>query len=156
MLWHSRSPARCVGFVLAVSLSVADALVAQTAAPAVYHWEPVPGSRKKELYLAGHRIGIYDPEKDSYQRVNTDGTLSGPVRPPWKQPAPSTGTAKADKPATPPEPAPPKAEVSRIPAEEKGAADFTTTLPSWTGYAIGGCVTLLVTILGLVMQLRRH
>jgi hypothetical protein len=109
----------------------------------VYYWERVPNSHKHELYVSGYRIGVYDPETRIYQRINADGTLSGPAAPPWKLPPdPNEKTEKATE--------------AEEPKEETPAGNFFSRLPPWTGYAVGAVVTLLLTILGIAMQVRRQ
>jgi hypothetical protein len=146
-MWRSGALVLGILFPLAAQPAVAQppvgSNVSQVTGGVVYHWERVPSSHKHELYVSGHRIGIYDPDTNVYLRVNADGTLSGPAPPPWKQP--TEPVVKTEKTAPVEEP-----------KEEKPAEDFFSRLPPWAGYAIGAAVTLLLTIIGIVMQLRRQ
>lgn len=117
-----------------------------------FSWKIVPGTRLCELYAAGHQIGLYDPDKRAYYRVSPDGTKTGPVAPPFPIRS-STGATQATTTASKAKP-PSEPEKGRVTASPE-ARPWYETLPSWTTYAVGGTITLLITGIGLAMQFRR-
>jgi hypothetical protein len=126
--------------------------------PLTYHWVQLSDSEHWVLFRGTDKIGIYDKAKDVYQRVNTDGTLTGPAPRPWRTnprsvPAPGVvaakpAPAKTAEPAGPESPQVAAAETTEA-AEQTAAADDAQTLPPWSIYAAGGGLTGLVLLFGL-------
>ncbi len=109
----------------------------EAAGEAFFHWRVVPGTRRCELFAAGHKIGLWDDDRRHYFRVATDGQLVGPVQPPF--PIRSHDEAEStrnERPRVPPQP-------------ERSWLD---DLPPWIAYAIGGVVTVLIAGVGVAMQ----
>lgn len=87
--------------------------------------------------------------------MNVDGTLTGPITPPWEIGRESTATACAEAEDPPPAPAPPTEEVA--PAGEQDPVEaLLKDSPPWLPFALGGVVTLIITAVGLVMQVKRN
>jgi hypothetical protein len=114
-----------------------------TDGPLVYHWEPVAGSHKKELYVSGHRIGVYDPDTGIYRRINADGTLSDPAPPPWKRSVKNKPVEPDFAPLHPPQ--------KKKKEEEEGG-----WLPEWAGYAATVGLMGAAVLFGVVLQIRRQ
>jgi hypothetical protein len=163
---------RC-SFWLALPLSLGFTVLIQAGDPpgpkvpsrddaVVYYWEPVAGSRKQELYASGHRIGVYDPETETYRRINTDGTLSNPCTPPWKQVTRTQAvedstewvsgkTVKREAKKKAPKTEPKKEWVPREWEEDEGS-----WFPEWAWYAVTIGLTAVIGAFGIFLQVRRQ
>lgn len=135
-------------WVLALLLLVPTPTPAQSRSGGLaFYWAVLPGGRQAELYASGYLVGFWDADSERYYRINVDGTRTGPVTPPW-------GMRKHTKPTeATPEPEPqPEPVVVKEPAPPR---EWYEELPSWTGYAVGGCITLLISCIGLAIQFRK-
>jgi hypothetical protein len=120
-----------------------------------YYWRPVSGSNKQELFIGLHKIGVYDPDTDTYQRVAADGSLSRPVSPPWKtglsqKPASSEPKAPAPAGAVPEPPAFPEAS-----AEEPAAAPAAEEKPFLPTWLISAVVSGVISFAGFTLAGKR-
>jgi hypothetical protein len=136
-------------------LSLANSSSAQSKAVATsgpaFYWEVHPDGRKADLYASGYHVGVWDADTERYFRVNVDGTRTGPVTPPWGPRKLNAQPASESKPEPKPEP---KVETP-APKAPLPPREWYEELPSWAGYAIGGCVTLLISCIGLAVQFRK-
>jgi hypothetical protein len=112
--------------------------------PLVYYWASAEGSGQQELFLSGQKIGLYDPRTGVFRRVNSDGSVSEPVAPPWRRSAqPGEAEAASDR-----------ARPAEAQAEARESA--AGPLPLWLPHAVGGTTFVVVTGLGLLWQRQRH
>lgn len=132
------------------SLSAQDAPV--TTEKGLFHWKVVPGTRRCELYVSDHRIGLWDADKRAYYKINADGSMVGPLPPPFPIRSRSTQPSSSSEKAPVSEPA---EEPEKKGEEASPAPRWYQDMPPWTAYVIGGAVTLLITCVGMGLQFRR-
>jgi len=126
--------------------------------PVSFFWYIIPGTQKCELFASGHKIGLWDADTEKYYRVNDNGSLIGPIVPPW-QTRPGSATTKA-RPVTKSAPTmaptidPPPSPGKPAGVASSGEKPWYQAVPPWAGYVVGGLLTALVTGVGLAIQIR--